>query len=76
MGIGFFLASPLGLASLDKFGIQGTFLIVGGINFQSCAIALISKPSSFERMLRRQQKRNDLEKYTGKHVIVKSLKIS
>ena len=51
IGVGFFLASPLALVILNRFGLQGTFLILGGINAQLCVIAIICKPSSIERRL-------------------------
>ena len=51
IGVGFFLASPLALIILNRYGLQGTFLILGGINAHMCVIAIICKPSSVEQRL-------------------------
>ena len=51
IGVGFFIASPLALIILNRFGLQGTFLILGGMNAQLCVIAIICKPSSVEKRL-------------------------
>ena len=51
IGIGFCFASPLALIILNRFGLQGTFLILGGINAHLCVIAIICKPSSVEKRI-------------------------
>ena len=51
IGVGFFLASPLALIILNRFGLQGTFLILGGINAHLCVVAAICKPSSVEQRI-------------------------
>ena len=51
IGVGFFIASPLALIILNRFGLQGTFLILGGMNAQLCVISIICKPSSVEKRL-------------------------
>ena len=51
IGIGFCFASPLALIILNRFGLQGTFLILGAINAHLCVIAIICKPSSVEKRI-------------------------
>lgn len=62
LGIGFFLASPVALAALNKFGLQGIFIILGSAYAQICVIAVICKPSSIEqRIMGRHKTEYELE---------------
>ena len=51
IGVGFFLASPLAIIIIKNYGVQGTFLILGGINAHLCVIAIVCKPSSVEQQI-------------------------
>ena len=60
VGVGMFIASPLLFLLIDTYGINGSFLIVSGINLHICAGSLLCWPNSEERNLKkRKSKRHD-----------------
>lgn len=58
LGVGFFLASPVALATLNTFGLRGTFVVLGAAYAQICVIAMICKPSSIEQRIMGKNKPN------------------
>ncbi|XP_053402336.1 monocarboxylate transporter 9-like isoform X2 [Mercenaria mercenaria] len=61
IGVGIFIASPILLWFLDKFGLNGSFLIVCGMTLHICVGGLICAPNSEERKLMKTKCKNQTE---------------
>ncbi|XP_060587973.1 monocarboxylate transporter 3-like [Ruditapes philippinarum] len=76
VGVGMFIASPLLFWLIETFGINGSFLIVSGINLQICVGSLICWPNSKERNLKRMKTKQTNEDRSTFTTIYQKLKSS
>ncbi|XP_041367033.1 monocarboxylate transporter 12-like [Gigantopelta aegis] len=52
IGLGMFVYPVLTDFLLETYGLRGTFLILGGVVFQSCVCGMLMRPSEFEHSRR------------------------
>ncbi|XP_060589457.1 monocarboxylate transporter 2-like isoform X2 [Ruditapes philippinarum] len=76
VGVGMFIASPLLFWLIDTFGINGSFLIVSGINLQICVVSLICWPNSKERNLIKMKTKQTNRDHSTCKTICQNLKSS
>ncbi|XP_041357916.1 monocarboxylate transporter 12-like isoform X2 [Gigantopelta aegis] len=49
VGLAMFVHPPLTSLLMTSYGLRRTFLILGGITFQSCVFGMLMRPSKYER---------------------------
>ncbi|XP_041350826.1 monocarboxylate transporter 12-like [Gigantopelta aegis] len=58
-GIGNIVLPVLTQALIDSFHLDGAFLLIGGISFQTCVCGMVMRPSKFERIARENRIERD-----------------